>query len=269
MYHLKTAALTVLLCFSFFFNTIPVDAQAQVTRSFNELFPGLNETQKSEIFSKDGFINTIKKNEAPQLVPAKGSGIDLLGEIMKTDPSYLTESLLVVPYSGRPLNKLDAYNAVRKISDLNGRVYHSFTRKADVPLFEEATRLESERRNRTIPDPPPATVLPSSETVYIRLKDANFGNSYYRGNISTSLYGLNYHLTNNRNLTYFLIPVMKEEKFSAILYMEPLSEGMLVYSMAGADTSDFIASKVDIPSAISKRLAVFIDWISDGIKSVR
>jgi hypothetical protein len=61
---------------------------------------------------------------------------------------------------------------------------------------------------------------------------------------------------------------MKEEKFSAILYMEPLTEGMLVYSVAGADASDFIASKIDIPSAISKRLAVFIGWISDDLKTM-
>jgi hypothetical protein len=62
---------------------------------------------------------------------------------------------------------------------------------------------------------------------------------------------------------------MKEEKFLAILYMEPLTEGMLIYSMAGADASDFIASKIDIPSAISKRLAVFIGWIRDGIVSAK
>jgi hypothetical protein len=44
---------------------------------------------------------------------------------------------------------------------------------------------------------------------------------------------------------------------------------MLIYSLAGTDVSDFIANRIDIPSAISKRLAVFIDWVSDGIKTIR
>jgi hypothetical protein len=163
---------------------------------------------------------------------------------------------------------LDAYNALGKIRDLKGRVYHSFTRDSFVPLFEDATRLDSTRRTSAIPDPEPAKILPLSETVYIRLKDVNFGNSYYRGDVSTSPYGVTYNLTNYRSLTYLFFTVMKEEKFSAVLYMEPLTEGMLVYSVAGADASDFIASKIDIPSAISKRLAVFIGWISDGLKTM-
>jgi hypothetical protein len=62
---------------------------------------------------------------------------------------------------------------------------------------------------------------------------------------------------------------MPEEKFQANLYLEPLDEGMLIYSLAGTDVSDFIANRIDIPSAISKRLAVFIDWVSDGIKATR
>ena len=62
---------------------------------------------------------------------------------------------------------------------------------------------------------------------------------------------------------------MKENKFTAVLYMEPLTDGMLVYSMAGADASDFAANRIDIPSAISKRLAVFIGWIRDNLIAAR
>ena len=61
---------------------------------------------------------------------------------------------------------------------------------------------------------------------------------------------------------------MREEKFHAFLYMEPLVEGMLVYSVAGTDVSDFVANRIDIPSAISKRLAVFVDWINDGLTGI-
>ena len=260
------------VCFLTFFPPALASAQTSfdspVLRSFEDLFPGLDDDQKKEVFSEAGFIRSADKNEGLQLHPAAGSDIDLLSAVMKTEPSFLAESLLIVPYSGRVLNKLDAYNALGRIEDLKGRLYHSFTRKADVPLFEEATRLKSAENNNPVPDPRPSSVIPSSETVYIRLKDVNFGNSYYRADIYTTTRGVIYNLTNYKNLSYLFFTVMKEGKFNAILYLEPLAEGMLVYSVAGADASDFAARKVNIPSAISKRLEVFIGWVSDNLKKV-
>lgn len=269
--NITVRALAGIFCLLGFFLPSPAMAQnmAGSLRSFDDLFPGLGQDQKKEVFSDEGLVLSLKKNQSFTLNPAPASGIDIRSAVMKTNPSYLAESLLVVPYSGRVLSKLDAYNALGKISDLKGRLYHSHTRDADIPLFEDATRIESAKKTNPIPDPAPAGLLPPSETVYIRLKDVNFGNSYYRGDISTSPYGVTYNLTNFKSLTYLLFTVMKEEKFSAILYMEPLAEGMLVYSVAGADASDFIAKRIDIPSAISKRLAVFIGWISDGVKAAR
>jgi hypothetical protein len=61
-----------------------------------------------------------------------------------------------------------------------------------------------------------------------------------------------------------LIPVIKQEKFTAQLYFEPITEGILVYGLAGADVSDFIMSRMDMSSAIGKRLAVIISWVIDG-----
>jgi len=177
----------------------------------------------------------------------------------------LAESLLVIPYQDKVFTVLDAYNALGKISDLKGRVYHSHTRNADVPLFQEAARLENDKSGKEVPDPLPARKLPNSETVFIRLKDINFGNCYYRTDMSVTPFGLTYKITNTKNITYLLFTVLKEEKFTSILYIEPLTEGMLVYSMAGADASDFISGMIDIPSAISKRLMVFLSWISDNL----
>ena len=243
---------------------LPLTAFGDTLRSFDSIFPRISESQKKEVFSEGGYIESYGKNEPLQILPAPGSGINILDELMKKKPSYLAESLVLVPYTGRELTKLDAYNALGKIRDLKGRLYRSYSKGA-TPLFEDATRIESQSKTNPIPDPPPAKTLPSSETVFIRLKDANFGNSYYRGTISTTPYGLSYTLTNFKNLTYLVMTVMKEEKFTAILYMEPLTEGMMIYSLAGADASDFIAGKVHIPTAISKRLEVFVAWISDWL----
>ena len=248
---------------------IGFNAQAQDLRSFDDLFPDLEEGRREQVFNGEGLIRSVGKNHTLELIPSPASGIELHNTIMSKKPSFLAESLLVVPYSERTLDQLDAYNALGKIRELKGRLYRSYTKQAEVPLFEDATRLESSKKNNAIPDPLPALTLPSSDTVHIRLKDANFGNSFYRADFSSGQYGVTYHLTNYKSLTYLFFTVMKEERFSAILYLEPLTEGMLVYSVAGTDTSDFVASKVNIPTAISKRLSVFIDWVSSGLSAIK
>ena len=254
------------LFFLLIFTVRPFFAEAQSLRCFDDLFPGMGENRKTRVFSDSGLILTYGKNQPNELFPAANSGITINETVMRAKPVYMVETLLVTPYSGRPLDRLDAYNALRDIRSLKGRTYNSFTRSSEVPLFEDATRIESARRTNPIPDPPPAVILPSSETIYIRLRDTNFGNSFYRGDITVSPYGVTCSLTNFRSLSYLLFTVMKEEKFSAVLYMEPLTEGMLIYTVAGADTSDFIANRIDVPSAISKRLAVFIEWLRDGMR---
>jgi hypothetical protein len=238
-------------------------------RSFDDIFPDIEAERRTQVFAEGGVIRSPGKNESLELSPAASSGIDLPSRIMQKSPAYLTESLLVVPYTGRPLTLLDAYIALGKIRGLEGWVYNSHTRGAAVPLFEEATRIEGAKRTAAIPDPPDSKSVPLSETVYIRLKDANFGNSYYRADIFPDGNGIICGLSNFKSLTYLFFPVIKEEKFTALLYLEPLAEGMLVYSIAGADVSAFIASNIDIPSAIGKRLGVFLDWITDGVKGIR
>ena len=172
---------------------------------------------------------------------------------------------MVIPDKAGKYSLLTVYNALGKVRALKGRLYHSFTRNEYVPLFEDATRIESAPKNTPIADPAPASSIPPSETIYMRFKDVNFGNTYYRGDIALSQYGLRYSLSNNKNMTYFLVPVIKEGKFNAQLYFEPISEGILIYGLAGADVSDFVSSKIDMTSAISKRLAVIIGWVEEGI----
>jgi hypothetical protein len=100
----------------------------------------------------------------------------------------------------------------------------------------------------------------------MRLKDVNFGNSYYKADISFTPYGLVYNLSNFKDLSYLFFKVIKEDKFFARFYMEPLSEGVLLYSVSGADVSDFVAKQVDMPSAVTKRLRVITGWVIDGLK---
>lgn len=255
-------AFWIFIFFTFFsFFTLPVFSQ---TRSFEDVYPNLLGKQKTAVFSDDGLVIS-RKTSVLQIVPA-GAGLNLTAPIPKDRATYITESLAVIPYTGKKADVLAIYNAMQNIRGLKGRLYHSATKKADVPLFEDATRIVSEKNTSAVADPPSAFSVPAAETFYARLKDVNFGNTYYRIESASNNRALVCTLSNFKSFTYMLVPVIKEGKFIAQLYIEPINEGVLMYSAASADVGDFFASKIDVPSAIRKRLAVIEQWMIDGIK---
>jgi hypothetical protein len=239
-------------------------------RSFNDIFPGVAPAVRQAVFSNNGYSKSAENVPRSSLVAsgrgaASGSGIDpqIIDSIFAKKPGFLVEAIKVVPDVECSL--LDVYNALGNIRGLKGRLYESFTRNEKVPLFEEVTRIEGPKKNTPVADPPAASIIPLSETIYVLLKDVNFGNTYYRGDISLFQRGLRYSLTNNRNINYFLITVMKEERFTVQLYFEVISEGVLIYSLAGTDVSNFVSSRIDMSSAIGKRLAVIMSWAAEEI----
>jgi len=256
--------------FPVFFILILFTLAAETTpeqRSFNLIFPEIPALVREAAFSKEGFLLSTEKINRSALVGSGKSAIDpqIIDSILIKQPGFLVESILVVPGKEGEFSLLDVYNALGRIRGLKGRQYHSFTRNEYIPLFEDATRIESAQNNNPAPDPGPASSIPPSETIYMRFKDVNFGNTYYRGNMTLVTHGLRYSLSNNRTMTYFLVPVIKEEKFNVQLYFEAITEGILIYALAGADVSNFVSSRVDMPSAISKRVAVIISWVAEGI----
>jgi hypothetical protein len=237
-------------------------------RSFNEIFPDITGKNRDAVFNVSGYVKSSQKTGGYDLAGnSSACGIDskIINTVLSKNPGYVVESIMVIPGESNSVSFLDIYNALRNVRDLKGRVYDSASRNQPVPLFEDATRIAGEKNTAAIADPPPANSVPQKETVYIRLKDVNFGNSYYRCETALNKNGLCYSLSNFKNLTYFLIPVIKEGKFNAQLYFEPISEGLLVYSIAGADVSDFISSRIHMNSAIAKRLEVITSWVVDGI----
>jgi len=238
-------------------------------RSFNDVFPNLNQDIKKYAFSDSGYVKSSQKASGFIIMGnEKNSKLDsqIVNNVLKKNPGYLVESILVIQGNPDSVSLLDVYNALGNIRDLGGRLYDSATRNKAVPLFEEATRIASDKNTSAVPDPAPSKTLPRTDNVYIRLKDANFGNTYYRADMALVQNGLRYTLSNFRNINYVFVPVMKENTFIAQLYFEPIQEGILIYSIAGAEISDFFASKIDVDSAISKRLNVIISWSADGIR---
>jgi hypothetical protein len=144
-------------------------------------------------------------------------------------------------------------------------LYHSATRNKELALFEDADRVQSPAKLTPIPDPEKAAVLPGTDRIYIRLKDVNFGNSYYQGDISLFSGGLLYSLRNFKSLSYGIFPVIRESKFKAQFYVEPIAEGVLVYSAAAAEVGGFVSEMISVPSAIRKRIEVILSWLIDSI----
>ena len=243
----------------------PLGAAASPPRSLREVFPSLSDAQRRAAFSSQGLRHTFAQGGQPALVPAAGSGIDILTPVMDREPIQIVESLLVIPRQGRALTKLDAYNAIGRIQNISDHYVFSRPRNAYIPLFEESTRLEDGRRNRPIPDPPPSAALPASETVHLRLRDAYFGNTYLRGTFSAGERGITYHLTNSAAVRFLVFPVMREERFVTVIYVEPIWEGLLVYSMAGIAIPEFLVPMVNLPFNVDRRLTILTNWLTDGL----
>jgi hypothetical protein len=239
-------------------------------RSFNDIFPNVSEEIRNAAFGNSGYLRSSQKTTGFVLI---GSGLtysidpQIINIVLNRNPLYLVESIMVLPGKSGNINLLDVYNALGNISGLKGRLYNSYSKNREVPLFEDATRIISEKQTTAIPAPPPAKILPRTETVFIKLKDTNCGNTFYRAQMVVMQNGLRYTLSNFKNISYLFVPVIREEKFIAQLYIEPIEEGVLIYSIAGTDISDFIASKINVDSAISKRLAVITSWAADGISA--
>ena len=237
-------------------------------RTFDEIFPDINKDIRSAAFTSQSYVRSGQKSAGFTLI---GSGRNtalnpqILSFVLNKNPRFLLESIFVIPIAPGSVNLIDIYNALGNIQGINKLLFNSDPQKKDPPVFDNVTRIVSEKHTTPIPDPPPSKFIPYTETMYIKLKDINFGTSYYRSQIIPIQNGLSYTLTNFKNISFLFIPVIREEKFIAQLYIEPINEGVLFYIIAGADISDFLTSRINIDSAINKRLSVFITWAADGI----
>jgi len=237
-------------------------------RSFDDIFPEFPGTLHAKVFSRAGYFNTQPTGEeaGSNLLARQGRlKPGLVDPVLEIGPRVLVESMRVVSYPAGNVSLLDIYNAIGRIRDLGGRTYRSHSRGSETPLFEEATRLGGPRNNSPVGDPEPALELPLSQTIYMRLRDTNFGNTFYRAEVGHDGRSLHLTMSNNRNITVMLFPAIREGMFVARMYFEPIAEGVLMYSLAGVGVSDFVSSRIHMPSAIEKRLSVIMGWAADGI----
>jgi len=233
-------------------------------RSINDVFPGLTRIQRANIMSGKGVRNAFEKSGSPTLVTNPNLGINLIGGIMEKKPSHIIEALVLVPYNMRVLDLLDIYNALRKIKRIQDQTIPA--KGGDVKMFKETTRLESAQRRRPVSDPPRADTLPDSETTYLRFVDQYMGDLYIQGKITVSAYGITYSLSNFRDVYFSIFRVMKAESFSAIVYLEPVKEGMLIYGMSGIYLPEFISRRINLTPNMNNRITALVNWITEGLR---
>jgi hypothetical protein len=233
-------------------------------RSFNEIFPGFTESQRIGVMTNTGLRYAFEKDGTPSLIPHPDSGIDLLSIVMSKKPSHIIEALVIVPYTKRELDMLDVYNSLREIRHIKDYTVNSGGNP--INIFKDTTRLDSAQSRKPISDPPPSNMLPYSETVYLCFTDLYMGALYLKGDISISVFGITYSMTNFRDVTYSIFRIMKAERFSAIIYLEPIKEGILVYSMSGLYIPGFIANRVNLTPNMNARIRILVNWITDGLR---
>jgi len=234
-------------------------------RSFGEIFPTLSARQRNVAMGSYGLRHSLEKHETPTLLPAANSGINLYSSVMRKDPSHIIEALIVVPHTQRGLDLVDIYNTLGRIERIKDQ--RTTLRGGEViSIFKDTTRLNNPTNRRAIPDPPPADMFPFSETMYLRFTDNYIGNVYLRGDLTVGSHGMTYNLTNFRNINFSIFTIMRAERVSIILYIEPVKEGILIYSMTGIFLPDFIINRVNLTPNMNIRINSLLRWITEGLR---
>ena len=253
---------------NYFFEAPGLIIEASTTtvyRSMRDIFPGISNANRNRAMSSFGLRHSFDKDGGPILIPGPNSGINLLGTVARKNPSHIIEACVVVPYTERGLDLVDIYNALGRIEKLKDQ--GTTMRNGDVVyIFKDTTRLDTPQRRRAISDPPPANIFPASETMYLRFTDAYIGDVFLRGEISINAHGMIYNLTNFRDINFSIFRIMRAERVSVILYIEPVREGILIYSVSGIFLPDFIIGRVNLTPNINIRITSLLNWISEGLK---
>jgi hypothetical protein len=119
-------------------------------RAFNDIFPNLSRNERSAVFNETGYVKTLSKSGEFDIAGSNRSaiGIDsvILNTVLSMNPGYIVESISVISENPEEVTLLDVYNSLGNIRNLKGRLYNSHSRKQLVPLFEDATRITSEKK---------------------------------------------------------------------------------------------------------------------------
>ncbi|GHU36592.1 hypothetical protein FACS1894172_19590 [Spirochaetia bacterium] len=233
-------------------------------RRFDVIFPRLSAEQRDEVFSSQGLVNFTRRPVSLQYLPTSQLDKSIGEPVQQKNPSIIVEVLTVIPDT--TIDFLKVYNTVSNIRNLSDPNYYAITvNSVKRGLFLEASRIQNASRKVDIPDPPRAPKVPVQETLYIRLKEKNFGNNFFRIDISATSRQFLYTITNVSAMSFLVLPIIWSGNISIQLYFERVTEGMMVYSIAGAEIAEFFFSMFDVPTMLKNRTRSIMRWVTRGL----
>lgn len=234
-------------------------------RSLAALYPAIAPETLAKARSLEGLSASADTAAGLAFVPVGEAGAFLMRTLEGRKYSFLVETLGFIddapgPGSRSGGDKLGLYNAMTRFRNLSGVTYRSHSRGEGAVLFDDVTRISDLKKAQALPDEA-ATSLPERSEYLIRLKDANFGTSYYRVELDTRQPGIFFSMVNAKPLSVFLIPVVGEGGLFSFFYLERTKEGLLVYGVSGGLVAGAAAKQVNLPSAVRKRAAALRGWL--------
>lgn len=230
---------------------------AEGGRHFDVIFPSLDLELKKEALSGNAYYRLLKKDETLLRMRGVDEFEKTREAMLKKNPAALLEMINIIPrLKKNSISLVEIYNDTLRVSALAGRTYFSHTRKREVPLFKKAWRIQGENEK---------DFVPVKESADVIVEDVNLGECHYRTELSKTDFGIIFSISNSKAMSAFFVTVFKKENFTMIFYLEPINEGVLVYSVMGMTAESFAASNVDISSAAKKRFEVVSEWLIEGI----
>ncbi len=218
-------------------------------------------------------IDLLKTDEEVFRYDYQGNGIRFLPEnpfsgdtirlVLNMEPNVLSEALYLIPYTDeiKDMN-LAMYNMIRQVRNIENVTYFSATRNAEVALFEDVYRVESMKNKRSVLPDDTVDTIPETESLFLYMKEVNFGSAYYRLDLELREDVLRLNLVNTSTIRKF-VKVLDEEAMNLQLLIIPTDEGFLVHGLCTLDVhnKDFVQGLLDTYSAFYKRLYALETWI--------
>ncbi|MDR2511251.1 MAG: hypothetical protein LBC89_02085, partial [Bacteroidales bacterium] len=111
-------------------------------RTLEALFPALDVKIKDRLAATGIYFNSVKNVSARIKLNPNAN----IPQLAANDDrfKYVIETLILISGTGS-VSLTDIYNATKDLQTLEGRVYYSETRKKNMVLFQDATRIISEK----------------------------------------------------------------------------------------------------------------------------
>ncbi|MBL7006786.1 MAG: hypothetical protein ISR78_06890 [Spirochaetia bacterium] len=197
-----------------------------------------------------------------------------------TITGFFTEALSYIPYPDSIQDKspteknLQIVNLLRAVSTQEGLTYISY-RKGNKPavLITKSYMVDRVGSRKKLEDPV-LEILPTKIIDLVYQSDSSFFGNYYQYDYTIASDIIYIQVINKTNLAVFgIFPAITKEEYTAVVILQQLEEGVLVYSNAEIINRKPIISilgyKVHLPSAIARRWTAVHNWLFSQMETLK